>query len=447
MLNSGITFTPEEERLGASREGERKHMGLALVLIYIALNLLSPADMLPAVAPFRPMLILALVNVPVAVLARLQAPEVGKLRTQPVLVFLFFGFACAALIPHRALGANLTTLFDLAPNVLAYFLGIVYFRTPQRLRVVRAMLVLIALFVLINGLWELPYSRASVESTPYVLAQGYTADTAEYRIRGLGVLHDPNTYGQFVLLILPLLFIAKSDTGLGMGWGAAVLLTALFLLAVYLTGSRGAVLGMAVLVGLFLVGRLRMAGAVFATVFGGLALLLVNAYKTRTISMSGGMDRLAIWSDGLSYFKSSPLWGIGPRNFVNNFGMTAHNSYLLVAAELGIIGLFLWMSMIMVTLIQLNRIPKIVGKSNPSLARWAIGLRISLGGYLFTSFFLSRAYELPLYMLLGMCGGIIVAAGGDDAVPLRGTMWPIWSLLASVGILLLIYAMLRLRFA
>jgi hypothetical protein len=98
-----------------------------------------------------------------------------------------------------------------------------------------------------------------------------------------------------------------------------------------------------------------------------------------------------------------------------------------------------------VTLIQLSRIPRIVGKSNPEVARWALALRISLGGYLFTSFFLSRAYELPLFMLLGMSGGIIVAAGGDDAIPLRGTKWPAWSLLSCVGILLLIYAMLRLR--
>jgi putative inorganic carbon (hco3(-)) transporter len=421
-------------------------MGLALVLIYIALNLLSPADMIPALAPFHPILILALLNLPFALMSRFQAPEVGKLRTQLVLVLLFFGFACVALIPHRLYGANLTTVEQMGPNVLAYFLGIIHFRSPQRLRFVRAMLVFLVLFVLFNALMEYPFARASGVDTPYVMAQGTFVTTMELRIRGLGMLHDPNTYGQFVLLILPLLFIAKSDAGLGVGWFAALPTSALFLLAVYLTGSRGAILGMAVLVGLLLVRRLKTTGAVIATVVGGLALLTVNAYKTRSISLSGGMDRLAIWSDGLSYLKQSPLWGIGPRAFMDRYGMTAHNSFLLVAAELGMIGYFLWMSMIVVTLIQLNRIPQVVGKSDPSLVRWAVGLRISLGGYLFTSFFLSRAYELPLFMLLGMCGGVIIAAGGDDAVTLRGSGWPVWSLISCVGILALIYAMLRLRF-
>jgi O-antigen ligase len=420
-------------------------MGLALVLAYIAMNLLSPADMLPALAPFRPMLILAILNLPFALLSRFQAPEVGKLRVQFALVLMFFGFTSAAWIPHGAYGANVTTLVEMGPNVLAYFLGIVHFRSPQRLRFVRALLVLVALFVLTNALVEMPYARASGLETPYVMAKGSSLATTEYRIRGLGMLHDPNTYAQFVLLILPLLFVAKNDTGLGKGWLAALPTSALFLVAVYFTGSRGAVLGLAALIGLFLVRRLKAAGAVITTVLGGLALLGVNAYKSRTISLQGGMDRLAIWSDGMAYFKSSPIWGIGPRGFMDRFGMTAHNSFLLVAAELGMIGYFLWISMSVVTLIQLSRIPQIVGKSNPEVARWALALRISLGGYLFTSYFLSRAYELPLFMLLGMCGGIIVAAGGDDAIPLRGTFWPVWSLLSCVGILALIYVMLRLR--
>ena len=302
------------------------------------------------------------------------------------------------------------------------------------------------MFVLVNGLMELPYAHASQFETPYVMAHVNSLNIMDYRIRGLGMLHDPNTYAQFLLLILPLLFVPKNDTGLGLlGWTAAVAITGPFLFAFYLTGSRGAVLGLAVLAGLYLVRRLRTTGAVLTAILGGLVLLTVNAYGTRSISMSGGMDRLSIWSDGMSYFKESPLWGIGPRNFADRFGMTAHNSYLLVAAELGIIGYFLWMSMSVVTLIQLSRIAQMADKLQPSLVRWALALRISLGGYLFTSFFLSRAYELPLYMLLGMCGGIIIAAGGDDAVPVRGSLWPVWTIISCLGILGLIYLMLRLR--
>ncbi|HUB81506.1 MAG TPA: O-antigen ligase family protein [Bryobacteraceae bacterium] len=419
---------------------------MAFVLVYIALNLLSPADMIPELAPYRPIVVLAAVNLPLAFLSRVQAPEVGKLRVQPVLVFLFFVFTCLALIPHRLFGANLTTLTELLPNVLAYFFGIIHFRTPPRLRLVRAVLVFLALFVLVNGVFQLPYAHAIGADTPYVSVSGHGADNMEFRIRGLGMLQDPNTYGQFVLLIFPLLFVAKNETGLGAGWAAVVPVSVLFLVAVYLTGSRGAVLGLLVILGLFLIKRLQKAGALIISLFGGLALLAVNAYNTRHISLSGGMDRLAIWSDGLSYFKESPIWGIGPRNFMDRFGMTAHNSFLLVAAELGFIGLFLWVSVSVVAFVQLNGVERLKNV-DPAVRRWAVALKISLGSYLFTSFFLSRAYELPLWMLLGMCGGVVVAAGGDEAVPLRGSMWPLWTLVTSVVSLSLIYLMLRLRFA
>src|ERR1035438_3310318 len=181
--------------------------------------------MVPALAPFRPMLILALANVPIALFARMLAPEVGKLRTQAVMVFLFFGFTISALIPHRLYGANLRTLTELTPNVLAYFLGIVYFRTAGQLRRVRALLVFMALFVLLNGLMELPYAHAAGAETPYVMAHVNSLNVMDYRTRGLGILHDPNTYAQFLLLILPLLFVSKNDTGLGLqGWATALVL-------------------------------------------------------------------------------------------------------------------------------------------------------------------------------------------------------------------------------
>ncbi len=53
-------------------------------------------------------------------------------------------------------------------------------------------------------------------------------------------------------------------------------------------------LGVAVLTGLYLIRRLKATGAVLATLLGGLVLLATNAYNTRHISVSGGMDRLSI---------------------------------------------------------------------------------------------------------------------------------------------------------
>lgn len=420
-------------------------MGLALVLAYIGLYLLSPVDMVPALAPFRPNLILALASLPLALMARLQSPEIGKLRTQLILVILFFGWALGSWLPHGGFGANLVTLFYLTPNVIVYFVGIVQLRTPFRLGLMRTILVLVAIFVMTNAFLQIPYARASHVSTPYVLAERGLSGHDDVRIQGLGMLQDPNQFGQFLLMILPMLFVRNKGAGLGLGFMGAIPIAILFLVGVYFTGSRGAEMGLVALIGLFLIRRFKTTGALLSAGIGGLTLLAANTFRSRTISFSGGKDRLALWSEGMAYFKHSPVWGIGFGGFSARLGMTAHNSYLLCAAELGLVGYFFWMSILVVTMMQLNRVPKIVGKSNPALAQWAMALRLSLGVYMFTGFFLSRTYDLPLFLLIGMSGAVITAAGGDEAIPVRGTGWPAWSAGLCVGVLGLIYVMLRLR--
>jgi len=419
-------------------------MGLVLILIYISLNLLSPGDVFPGLAPYRPLLVLAILSLPTALVARLQAPELGKLRAQLLLVTLFFGFAICSWLPHGWLGGGLVTVAYLGPNVLMYFLGVTLLRSPFRLQLVKIALLLVAIFVMSNGLMELAFVKSTGLDTPYVMA-GHAELAEQPRIRGLGMLGDPNVFGQYLLMIMPMLFVTRKDTSAVIRYVVAVPTTILLLVGVYWTGSRGAEMGVAVLLGLHFSRRFKTAGAVISAGFGTILLLAVNALRTRRITMSGGMDRLAIWSDGLQYFKHSPIYGIGAHGYTENSIMTAHNTFLLCAAELGMVGYFLWMSMIVVTFVQLSRVPKVIGESNPSMARWAEAMRLSLGVYMFTSFFLSRAYELPLFLLLGMSGAVIATAGGDEAIPLRGTMWPLWSFGLCVGILILIYVLLRLR--
>lgn len=419
-------------------------MGLVIVLAYIALNLLSPADLFPIIAPYRPILILALASLPLSLLDRMQSPQMNKLRTQFVLVLLFFGFALGSWLPHGWWSGGLFTLLAITPNIIVYFVGLVQFRNPFRLRLLRITLVCVASFVIIAAFFQLPYARAAGTSTPYVMAR-MAIGQVDVRIRGLGMLQDPNVFGQFLLLILPMLYVATEDSGMGLGYLFAVPVTLLFLVGLYYTNSRGAETGLGILIALVLIKRFGKVGAVMSGVIGSILILVINLTRDRTITMSSGNDRLAIWSEGMQYFKHSPIYGIGFGEFSEKEIMTAHNSFLLVAAELGIVGYFLWMSMITVTVIQLNRVPKVVGKTNPGLVRWATAVKFSLLVYLYTSFYLSRAYELPLFLLLGVAGAIITAAGGDDAIPLRGTMWQAKAFGLCIGILVLIYIMLRLR--
>jgi hypothetical protein len=105
--------------------------------------------------------------------------------------------------------------------------------------------------------------------------------------------------------------------------------------------------------------------------------------------------------------------------------------------------------LIIVTVIQLRVTVAENSKpdGNPELKRWAYAVMLSLYAFLATGFFLSRTYTPTLYMLLGMGGaiGVMEMERRKDyaMVPIR--RWAPISAALSVGSVLLIYLLVRLR--
>jgi putative inorganic carbon (HCO3(-)) transporter len=421
-------------------------MIFAFALLFLVLHLLSPAEIFPALAPYRVLLIIAAITGLLSIPVMVHSLALPKLRTQVLLVLAFFCWVSGSWIFHRWLGGVLPTFINLAPTILIYFVAIVQFHKPSRLRILRFALVGVALYIFAMAVSQIPQARATGAQTPYVMVGEEDMRATEVRIRGLGMLHDPNYYGQFLLMILPFMFVgSRPNAGLGIGYLFAVPVSLVMITGIYLTNSRGSQLGLVLLIGLFLWKRYRQFGAIAAAILGPIIIIGINATRSRSISISGGVDRLALWSDGLGMFKRSPLWGIGYYKFADNELLTAHNTFLLCAAEMGIVGLLLWMSLVVVTIILLRRVPAAVAATDPVLARWAEAIQLSLYVYLFTSFFLSRLYDPPLYLLIGMAGGVIATAGGQDKLCLRGGDWPVWAGGLSVASLVLIYVLVRLR--
>jgi hypothetical protein len=130
--------------------------------------------------------------------------------------------------------------------------------------------------------------------------------------------------------------------------------------------------------------------------------------------------------------------------------MTAHNSFLLVAVETGLLGLVLWVSVFVISFDQLNRVvtPTDGTPPDPVLRRDAVCLEVALTAFLATSWFLSRAYQPVSFLLVGLLGGLVYQESlrrPDAALmpPWRSCL--IRSLVASVASLVLLYVMVRLR--
>jgi putative inorganic carbon (hco3(-)) transporter len=427
-------------------------MGLVLVILYITLNLLSPAEIFPALAGARILLILTIATIPFTLVATVQSGVLRHVRTQFVLTLLLVMYIAVSWLPHGWLGGMAVSVDSILPNVMAYFAVLVYFGSVRRLQILRFALVGVAMFVLYNAFTQIPVVRSTGVEAPYVLGGLISTGSILVRIRGLGLLHDPNYLGQFLLLLLPLLF---ADTNFEKTGPArhfiAFPVSLLLLVGIYYTNSRGSQLGVALLLGLLVAKRFKRTGALFSGLIGFVMVIFINRFRERSVDITSGVDRLLLWSDGLSYFKSSPLWGIGYNGFIDRNAMTAHNSFLLVASELGMIGYFIWMGIIVVTVMLLRQVSEARAATDLPLARWAEAVKRSLYVYLFTSFFISRAYNLPLFLLLGAAGAIINAAQVDiNGAPVEPQLtlnpkWPLWALSLCVASIVVIYILVRLR--
>ena len=210
----------------------------------------------------------------------------------------------------------------------------------------------------------------------------------------------------------------------------------ILLYAVYLTHSRGALVAIVVMVAIAFRRSLRLLGSVTLAAAMAVALLLSKFTGGREVGMTGGADRLDLWSDGWEMFKQSPLYGHGFGSYVDTMNIAPHNSVILVAVELGLIGLVVWVSIFVLSFAQLNRIvtPSDGTPPDPTLRQHAVCLETALAAFLATSWFLSRAYYPPSFLLVGLVGGLVyqesVRRPGADLIPPRKDCI-IWCLAAS----------------
>jgi O-antigen ligase len=135
----------------------------------------------------------------------------------------------------------------------------------------------------------------------------------------------------------------------------------------------------------------------------------------------GHDSRLDIWMRSTSKLLTRPI-GFGLGTFEAVDGMTggeyraAHNSEVQIAVDLGFLGLFLYLRMYLLSWRALGGLVRAdpdneAGGEAAQRGIYAANLRISLLGTLVAGFFLSQAYGNLIWVLFGLIAGIATAAG------------------------------------
>ena len=312
-------------------------MGMFFTLLYLLIGYLSPGVLFGSLAAYHIEIVVAAVAVIVSVPALLES---NLLRQPQILAIAGMTFAVfCSLAASGWLGGAPSAVYDFLPNVFLYFLIVLHCKTRRHLQLIILTLLIACVFVTFQGWLAL---RANDANSLYIYAQGIGEGKQILRIRGLSFISDPNDFSQVLVSLLPAMFFFWKK-GSGLRNAAFVYAPLVFLVfAMYLTHSRGAI--MALLVVIIVAGR-RKIGTIGALVAAGAMFAVSSAAGWsggREISVEAGADRMEAWAIGLQLIRSHPIFGVGFLRFSDYYVITAHNTIVVCAAELGFVGLFFW---------------------------------------------------------------------------------------------------------
>lgn len=254
----------------------------------------------------------------------------------------------------------------------------------------------------------------------FVIWMALSANIDHYSIR-VTDMYDVNDIAMVLVTSLPIAFYLMKQQQ-GVRKIILLLYLALALITIIKTGSRGGVLGLA---GMVLYMVMQSKSKIKTLIITALAMLAIFTFspeeskerfatmiKPQTEYDQNYGDRKQIWKRGVQIVLGSPLLGAGLGNYgiadgnVKEIGQwkTAHNSYLQIAVELGVIGFILFVMLTVGTFFKIrNARLALDDMQSPSPLAWIVkGIELFMVSFIITAFFLSQAYNPQLYFIIAM---------------------------------------------
>lgn len=270
-------------------------------------------------------------------------------------IFSYLAVCVFSIFISSSLKISSRTFFSKTLQDIAFFFAVFEtLNSKQRIRNTLNILFLSSLVIGIDGIYQHFTRTDFIRHRPRIFEDRIYASFA-----------TPNALGCYLATVIPFL-IARFFSKLKLKTSRFIYfaLFALLFICLLLTISRGAWLAFLASV-LFMSIWLRSL-AIFLIILGIIIIATYVFYppfvkerlvKFLVFSDTGSIDRKIIWSAGWKMFTSSPWIGVGLGAFMSNFRKFAvdgyqygvpyaHNCYLQMASEIGIIGLLAFLSIL-----------------------------------------------------------------------------------------------------
>jgi hypothetical protein len=373
-------------------------MSAVLLSIYIALIFIRPMDW------WEPVMGMRLVNYAAIATLLVAFPRIMNEHTtlwrevpQTKIAYTLLVAASLSWIYPRYLTGILLTFQEFGKVIVLFFLILLLGREPRNFRILLWTVLLCVGWMSLHGILQIHRG------------EGFGGQEARLRrdpeivqIIAFGIFHDPNDLCLAFIIALPLLWAVFRASATPPAKIAALGMMPLVAYAAWLTQSRGGIVGVFGMLAAYAIGRTK---GIRRYLIASASITLVTVVLPARGAQLGLIDygRVVAWGDGIAAWQRYPIFGVGWGDFPSIAAeKAAHNSYVEALTELGLIGYIPWFLLIYLTMIFLRRTLQYKNIIDRQDSLYLAALFSALAGYLTAIYFLSRAYNHVLYILLAL---------------------------------------------
>ncbi|MDD5008082.1 MAG: O-antigen ligase family protein [Syntrophorhabdaceae bacterium] len=303
---------------------------------------------------------------------------------------------------------------ELSKLFVLYFMVINLVRTPRHILIIFWFIVFLSLIAGIVGVYQYTHGIGM-----------YSSEDGVLRITGTSL--DPNDYAMHIVMVLPLIlsfFLVSRNIFVRV----LLVFTSILLLAnIVFTFSRGGFIGLGIVafasfVILVAQKRIKPVGIVIILIIMVMiSTAIPSKYWQRMLtsfnpSEASASARLESWKAGIGMMVDHPVVGIGLGAFAYEYALRAniqtyefkvkiprfaHNSYIQVGAEAGVIALALFLLLIIFSFRDIFIAQKVFREKNEdNLSNLSQFLGVSMLGYAACGMFLTQAYITMFWIIV-----------------------------------------------
>jgi len=234
---------------------------------------------------------------------------------------------------------SFTNWFRLASVIVIFNYAYLYFSGEDKFRFLTYLVLLSSVLPLCFGFYQFLFKAGNL-GTP-----GFN--------RIYGTFVHPNVFGQYLLIVFFLVFYFISNhRGNRVFWIGSYLVLFLITIEIYYTFARGVWIALFVSLILYILcyrglGKkffyLLALALLISLVYGNFQERFVDISHSSSRNMSSWHWRVMVWSKTVSSIKEHPIIGHGLGMYRQKFYFAAHNDYLRIAYEIGILGLIFYL--------------------------------------------------------------------------------------------------------